>query len=78
MGEEEVICVSIYCTTENNQTLINVAIYDSVQRSFQVAKFFDNDHFSSIESFLIQVVPQQAQNDLTEFLCLVVMPGLKT
>ena len=50
---DDITCVSVYCSQQGGQNLINVAIYDSVKRSFQVAKFFDNDHFSSLESFLI-------------------------
>ena len=68
--------MSVYCTTQDSQILINVAIYDSVQRYFYVAKFFDNDHFSSLESFLIQIQPND--DGLKEFKLLIKVPELRT
>ena len=74
--KDDITCVSVYCTVKGQQNIINVAIYDSVQRSFQVAKFFDNDHFSCMESFLIQIQP--SEDELKGFQLLIVLPDLST
>lgn len=66
------LCLSIDYRPER---LVHCAFYVQEKRLLQVCEFVDNEHFSSLESLLIQLNPKESS---VVFKLLIHMPELET